>query len=39
LLLEGGIVKHEKLDDLLREANELTAIFVSTLCTAKGIAS
>jgi four helix bundle protein len=39
LLLEGGIVKHEKLDALLKEAQELTAIFVSSLCTAKGIAS
>ena len=39
LLLEGGIVKREKLDALLKEAQELTAIFVSSLCTAKGIAS
>ena len=39
LLLEGGIVKHEKLDALLKEAQELTAIFVSSLCTAKSIAS
>jgi four helix bundle protein len=39
LLLEGGIVKHEKLDALLKEAQELTSIFVSSLCTAKGIAS
>lgn len=39
LLLEGGIVRHEKLDDLLKEANELTSIFVTSLCTAKGIAS
>ena len=38
LLLEGGIVKHEKLDALLNEANELTSIFVTSLCTAKGIA-
>jgi len=39
LLLEGGIVRPEKLDALLREARELTAIFVTSLCTAKGIAS
>jgi len=39
LLLEGGIVKHEKLDALLKEAHELTSIFVTSLCTAKGIAS
>lgn len=39
LLLEGGIVKSEKLDDLLKEAQELTSIFVTSLCTAKGIAS
>jgi len=39
LLLESGIVNHENLDDLLREADELTAIFVSSLRTAKGIAS
>jgi four helix bundle protein len=37
LLLEGGIVKHEKLDALLKEAEELTAIFVTSLCTAKGL--
>lgn len=39
LLLEGGIIKHEKLDALLKEAEELTAIFVTSICTAKGIAS
>jgi len=38
LLLEGGIVKHENLDALLKEAQELTAIFVASLCTAKGLA-
>lgn len=37
LLLEGGIVKHENLDALLKEAEELTAIFVTSLRTAKGI--
>ena len=31
LLLEGGIVKHEKLDALLKEAQELTSIFVTSL--------
>jgi four helix bundle protein len=39
LLLEGGIIKHEKLDALLKEADELTAIFVASICTAKAIAS
>ena len=39
LLLEGGIVKAGKLDDLLNEAQELTSIFVASLCTAKGIAA
>src|SRR5271157_3364664 len=39
LLLEGGIVKSEKLDNLLKEAQELTSIFVTSICTAKGIAS
>jgi four helix bundle protein len=39
LLLEGGIVNAEKLDDLLNEAQELTSIFVASLCTAKGIAA
>ena len=39
LLLEGGIVKGEKSDALLKEAQELTSIFVASLCTAKGIAA
>jgi four helix bundle protein len=39
LLLESGIVKREKLDAILKEAGELTSIFVASLCTAKGIAS
>ncbi len=39
LLLDGGIIKQEKLDALLKEAEELTAIFVTSICTAKGIAS
>jgi four helix bundle protein len=37
LLLEGGIVKAEKLGSLLKEAQELTSIFVTSLRTAKGI--
>jgi four helix bundle protein len=37
LLLEGGIVKHEKLDAILKEAEELTSIFVTSLRTTKGI--
>jgi four helix bundle protein len=36
LLSEGGIVRREKLDALLNEANELTS-FVASLRTAKGI--
>jgi len=35
LLLETGILDHKRLDPLLREANELTSIFVSSLRTAK----
>jgi len=39
LLVEGGIVRRERLDALLTEAQELTAIFVTSLCTAKGVAA
>jgi len=39
LLLESGIVKHERLEVLLDEAHQLTSIFVASICTAKGIAS
>ncbi len=39
LLVEGGIVKGEKLESLIREANDLTAIFVASLRTAQGIAA
>ena len=39
MLLEGGLVKRENTDQLLKEAKELTAIFVASLCTAKGVAS
>jgi len=35
LLLETGILDHKRLDPLLREANELTSIFVSSQRTAK----
>src|SRR6266566_814262 len=35
LLLETGILDHKRLEPLLREANELTSIFVSSLRTAK----
>src|SRR6266852_7761899 len=35
LLLETGILDHKRLDPLLREADELTSIFVSSLRTAK----
>src|SRR5205085_2936850 len=35
LLIESDIIKKEKLDDLLKKANELTAIFTSSGKTAK----
>ncbi len=35
LLVESGIVSPEKLEPLLQEARELTAIFVTSLNTAK----
>jgi four helix bundle protein len=35
LLVEGRIVKSEKLDDLRRETEELIAIFVSSVKTAR----
>ncbi len=35
LLIESGIMKKELLEDLLKEANELTAIFTATGKTAK----
>ena len=35
LLLETGLLSHERLEPLVKEANELTSIFVSSLCTAK----
>jgi four helix bundle protein len=36
LLHEGGIVKAERLQELMQEANELAAIFASAHQTAKG---
>lgn len=38
LLLEAGIVRQAKLDALVKEADELTSIFVASLRTAKGLA-
>jgi four helix bundle protein len=35
LLVESGIVKPERMADLLKETNELTAIFVASVNTAK----
>jgi four helix bundle protein len=35
LLLESGIVPHDRLDDLMRECNEITAIIVASIRTAK----
>ena len=37
LLQESEIVSSPKLASLLQEARELTAIFVASICTAKGI--
>jgi four helix bundle protein len=39
LLIEAGVGTHDSVQPLLREANELTSIFVASICTAKGIAS
>jgi four helix bundle protein len=39
LIEETGLVGPDKLRSLLNEAEELTAIFVASLRTAKGIAS
>lgn len=39
LLLEAEIVSAIKLESLIKEADELTAIFVSSLRTAKGLAA
>jgi four helix bundle protein len=37
LFQEGNIFPKEKLHDLVREANELVAIFVSSVCTARAL--
>jgi four helix bundle protein len=39
LLMEAGILSHDQLHSLVKEANELTSIFVTSLCRIKGIAS
>ncbi|MGA2855285.1 MAG: four helix bundle protein [Candidatus Sulfotelmatobacter sp.] len=39
LMQESGILSAQKLTPLTQEARELTAIFVSSICTAKRIAS
>ena len=39
LLQESSLVSAEKLAPLVQEARELAAIFVTSICTAKGIAS
>ena len=39
LLQESSLVSAQKLAPLVQEARELTAIFVTSLCTAKGLAS
>jgi four helix bundle protein len=36
LLVESGLVKKSRIDDLLREANQLVAIVVSSIKTARG---
>ena len=38
LLVDSGLISAERLNPLLQEANELTAIFVTSLRTSKGIA-
>ncbi len=35
-LLRDGVVKPDKIEDLIRESNELAAIFAASLRTAKG---
>jgi four helix bundle protein len=37
LLVESGVVAHEKLGHLLKESDELVSIFVASLRTVKGI--
>jgi len=39
LLADAGVVNHEKIHSLVKEAEELTCIFVTSIRTAKGIAS
>jgi len=39
LLLDAGIVQQSKLSALVKEADELTSIFVTSLRTAKGLSS
>ena len=39
LLQESSLVSAQKLAPLVQEARELTAIFVTSICTAKGVAS
>ena len=39
LLQESDIIRPQKLAALIQEARELTAILVTSICTAKGIAS
>jgi four helix bundle protein len=39
LLVEADIGSRDAIDLLMKEANELTAIFVRSLCTAKGVRS
>lgn len=39
MLIEGNVIPEIRSRDLLREANELLAIFVTSQMTAKGIRS
>ena len=39
LLQESEIVSGRKLGPLVQEARELTSIFVTSICTAKGVGS
>ena len=39
LLVESGVASRERMQPLVKEADELTPVFVASLCTAKGIIS
>jgi four helix bundle protein len=39
LLVESGVGSRERMQPLVKKADELTSVFVASLCTAQGIAS